>query len=147
MNVYLVRHGAYGFEAPSDRGPALSAYGREQAAAVGQWLATQPCTLTHLITSPYLRAQQTAAEIQAQLNTTLEPLELMEFSPSGEASMMQTIVESIAGEALLVVGHMCSIGTLARALCASAPTSFSTGMMVALEGEPGAWRVREIFRP
>ena len=145
MNVYLVRHGAYALDMFSDRGPALSAYGREQARAVGDFFLREGFPVTQVITSTYLRAQETAACIQEQLGCCLEPIELMDFSPSGDETTMRSIIEGFSTEGLLVVGHMCSIGYLARALCVDAPTVFNTCTAVVLEGAPKAWRVKRIF--
>lgn len=145
MKLYLVRHGAYALDTFTDRGPALSSYGREQARSVGCHLADQNANLTHIITSGYLRAQETAALIQDVLCTQLEPIELMDFSPSGDPYTMKSILESLEGEEILVVGHMSSIAYLARALCAHAPTAFDTCTMVILEGTPHQWSLKAVF--
>lgn len=145
MKLYLVRHGAYALDTFTDYGPALSSYGREQARSVGCHLAEQRASLTHVITSGYLRAQETAALIQEALGSSLEPIELMDFSPSGDPYTMKSILESLEGEEILVVGHMSSIAYLARSLSSQAPSVFDTCTMVTLEGVPNEWFLRDVF--
>jgi phosphohistidine phosphatase SixA len=147
MKLYLVRHGAYALETSSDRGPALSSYGRSQAQAVGAYLRAQQAPLTHVLTSGYLRAQETANLIQAALETTIEPLELIDFSPSGDPFTMKAIIEALPAEGLLVVGHMSSIAQLARLFCAQAPNTFRTCTTVILNFQEGHWRLEDTFTP
>lgn len=141
MKLYLVRHGAYTSDYASNAGPGLSSRGVEQARAVGHFLKKQGAKLEVVLTSPLLRAQETAQAIQDVLCTTIEPIESRDFSPSGDPETMQAILSEIPAEEILVVGHMCSIGELAHALCLQAPFVFETCTVVALERTASGWKL------
>lgn len=141
MKLYLVRHGAYSSDYASNAGPGLSPRGVEQARAVGRFLKKQHAKLDVVLTSPLLRAQETAQVIQDELQTALEPIESRDFSPSGDPDTMQAILSEIPAEEILVVGHMCSIGELAHTLCLQAPLVFETCTVVALERTPTGWKL------
>jgi len=68
--VYLIRHGAYDLDTTvtdDTKGNRLNALGHEQAALTGKRLAGMPVKLNSLVTSPYLRAAETAADIGAAI--------------------------------------------------------------------------------
>lgn len=74
MELILIRHAEPVRIAPGERGdgpvdPELTAVGREQAERLGAWLA--PDGIDHVITSPLLRARETAAPLAEHLG--LEP--------------------------------------------------------------------------
>jgi serine/threonine-protein phosphatase PGAM5 len=60
--VYLIRHGAYTPEDDRDdrEGNGLDSLGREQARWVGERLASLPVPIDTLVSSEFMRAQQTA---------------------------------------------------------------------------------------
>ena len=65
-SIYLVRHGIYDRDtsATDDRvANGLNAQGHEQAKLVGARLAGLPVKMTHLVSSEFLRAAQTADDI------------------------------------------------------------------------------------
>lgn len=138
MVLYLIRHGTY---ASGEIDPGLSPFGEAQARAAGRFLRAQGARPEVVLTSGYRRARETAALIQEELGTTLDPVESRDFSPSGDAETMRAILEGLGANETLVVGHMCSIGELARTLCAAAPHVFGTCMIVALERQDNDWRL------
>lgn len=140
MKLYLVRHGAYRSEYTSERGPGLSVRGEEQARVAGNFLRAQGAKPEVLITSGYLRAQETATQILAQLNLTLDPIETPDFSPSGDPMTMRAILEALEAPEVLVVGHMTSIGELAHALNFQAPPYFDTCTVMAFEYDGARWK-------
>lgn len=138
MVLYLIRHGAY---ASGDSDPGLSPFGLAQARAAGRFLRAQGARPEAVLTSGYRRARETAAAIQEALGTALDPLESRDFTPFGDPAAMRATVEALGVGEALVVGHMCSIGELARTLCPQAPHVFGTCMIVALEREDKDWRL------
>ncbi|HIV09372.1 MAG TPA: histidine phosphatase family protein [Candidatus Spyradenecus faecavium] len=138
MVLYLIRHGAY---ASGDSDPGLSPFGLAQARAAGRFLRAQGARPEAVLTSGYRRARETAAAIQEELGTALDPLESRDFTPFGDPAAMRATVEALGVGEALVVGHMCSIGELARTLCPQAPHAFGTCMIVALEREDKDWRL------
>ncbi len=142
MKIYLVRHGAYAMDYSGSAGPALSAFGREQAHAVGALLRAQGILPEVIVTSPYLRTQETAQCIQEELGSALDPIISQDFTPNGDPSTMRAILEALPAETILVVGHMCSIGDLAQHFSRQAPAVFGTCSTVALEREAETWHVQ-----
>lgn len=138
MVLYLIRHGAY---ASGDSDPGLSPFGLAQARAAGRFLRAQGARPEAVLTSGYRRARETAAAIQEELGTALDPLESRDFTPFGDPAAMRATVEALGVGEALVVGHMCSIGELARTLCPQAPHVFGTCMIVALERRDTDWRL------
>jgi phosphohistidine phosphatase SixA len=140
MKLYLVRHGAYRSDYTSDRGPGLSIRGEEQARVAGQFLKAQNAKPDLLITSGYLRAQETATQILAQLNIALDPVESPDFTPSGDPHTMRAIIEALSAKEVLVVGHMTSIGEFAHLLSFQAPPFFDTCTVMAFEYDGARWK-------
>jgi phosphohistidine phosphatase SixA len=140
MKLYLVRHGAYRSEYTSERGPGLSVRGEEQARVAGDFLRAQGAKPEVLITSGYLRAQETATHILTQLNIALDPIETLDFSPSGDPATMRAIVEALDAKEVLVVGHMTSIGEFAHSLNFQAPPYFDTCTVMAFEYDGARWK-------
>ena len=71
--VYLVRHGIYDRDttATDDRvANGLNALGHEQAKLIGARLAGLPVKMTHLVSSEFLRAAQTADDIAPFIKLT-----------------------------------------------------------------------------
>ena len=72
MNVYIVRHGKSGFDAPTDRQRTLTGRGRRQAGYLGKRLAALDDPPAVIVTSEYPRALETAQIIAEALG--LEPV-------------------------------------------------------------------------
>jgi serine/threonine-protein phosphatase PGAM5 len=71
--VYLIRHGIYDRDtsATDDRtANGLNARGHEQAKLIGARLEALPVKMTHLVSSEFLRAEQTADDIAPFLKLT-----------------------------------------------------------------------------
>ncbi len=94
-----------------------------------------------LITTPYLRAQETAATIQEELGTALDPIISRDFTPDGDPRTMAAIVEALPAQEVMVVGHMCAIGELAQYLHSAAPNVFGTCTVVAFEKKDERWQL------
>jgi serine/threonine-protein phosphatase PGAM5 len=71
--LYLIRHGMYDSDSTvtdDALGNGLNTLGHEQAALIGKRLAGLPVKLHALLTSNYLRASQTAADIGREIHMT-----------------------------------------------------------------------------
>lgn len=141
MKIYLVRHGECRSDVFTERGPGLTPRGMAQARAAGAFLRAQGACPKVTLTSGYLRADETAQAVLEALGGGPEPVASPDFTPSGEPEAMRAVLEGIAADEALVVGHMCSIGELAHALCLHAPTVFGHCTVVALEGAGRDWRL------
>lgn len=67
MEVTVIRHGTAEDRARTDADRALTAIGREEAERAGDRLAASGTVVDSIITSPYLRARQTAELVAARL--------------------------------------------------------------------------------
>jgi phosphohistidine phosphatase len=67
MRVTLIRHAEAGDDAPRDEDRALTARGREDARRLGQALARRGVEFSLLVTSPLVRAVQTAEIIASEI--------------------------------------------------------------------------------
>jgi len=83
--IYLVRHGLsegnLGKYFQGHLDPPLTDQGRQQAAALGQWLGKRDLTISAMYTSPLKRARQTAEIIGASLGPTaiIDEPDLIEY--------------------------------------------------------------------
>ncbi len=137
MKLIIMRHGQAGWSAPSDAERPLTEFGKEQAVSTAKQIKAC-CPVSLILASPYLRAQQTATEVAAQLSVPVVTME--ELVPEGKA---QTIIQKLPDEAvLMLVSHMPLVGNLTGLLCDGVTgqgPSFDTGSAALLELEcPGA---------
>ena len=63
MRLYIVRHGEAERRAPTDAERMLTPQGRRQVTALWQTLSAEGVTPGRLVSSPYVRARQTAEAI------------------------------------------------------------------------------------
>lgn len=142
MKLYLVRHGECRDDWFSERGPGLTHRGVAQAHAAGRFLKAQGARPTVTLTSGYARTEETARAILEELGGGPAPVASPDFTPSGDPETMRAILTALPAEEALAVGHMCSIGELAHALCLCASTVFGHCTVVALEGsDAGEWKL------
>ncbi|MEH6626234.1 MAG: histidine phosphatase family protein [Motiliproteus sp.] len=101
--VYLLRHGEAGY-AVSDPERELTDTGRIDTAAVVEQQVQSLFNVDRIVSSPYLRAQQTATIAQSFLpqQFSIEPSELL--VPEAKPSALIEWVEGQSGH-ILLVGH------------------------------------------
>jgi phosphohistidine phosphatase len=129
MRLYLVRH-AEAAPGEPDRERPLTKTGLEQAARVGERLAEEtPRPVAAVLTSPLLRARQTAELIAAPLG--IEPEPDQRLAPGATAADVRAAVAG-RGDAV-VVGHQPDCGHIAAELTGGAEPAFPPGGMVVIE--------------
>lgn len=93
MNIWIMRHGEAGFNAPTDSQRTLTEYGQQMALQQGQWLAqtlvNQGLRLDKILVSPYVRTQQT-------LQALLQGIQPGQFIKSF-ANSVENLVETWEG--------------------------------------------------
>jgi phosphohistidine phosphatase len=111
MDLFLIRHaeaaplGEGGVTEDSER--PLTEMGQRQAAAVGQMLARHDIRLDALVSSPLVRAQQTATILLAKLGKPQpELLTTEELSPGAKPRKLAKFLREVTGERIGLVGHM-----------------------------------------
>ncbi len=126
MRLILVRH-AHAKSGDPDELRPLSARGREEARALGERLAAERPDA--VVTSPLLRARETAAAIAKAAGVELRIDERL--APGATAADVLAAVES-AGETVVTVGHQPDCSEIAFALTGADP-GFPTAGSHALE--------------
>jgi phosphohistidine phosphatase len=143
MKIYLVRHaiavdfGTPGFENDSLR--PLTDKGREKMRRIAEALKELGVKPDLIVSSPYLRASQTASILVKALNYKEELIYSDNLIPMAESSdMIEEIRKKYSVDELMLVGHEPSISSLASALLTGNPslsTSFKKGGVCCLSVE------------
>ena len=128
MRVYLCRHAQAAPGDPDDL-RELTPTGVEQARALGEALAARSDPPALVLSSPLLRAQQTAAEIG---RLTGAPVRVVEALAPGATA--ETLARALAGEVgpVATVGHQPDCSEIALALVGRDP-GFPVAGMAELE--------------
>lgn len=120
MRLYLMRHGRAASRADwtaADAERPLTDEGRARTASAAHGLAALGIAAAAAITSPYVRARETAAIVAAELGLPLEMEAGLE--PGADLAALASVLaaHADAGE-LLVVGHEPDLSTLVGELIA-----------------------------
>lgn len=111
MNLYILRHGIAvergtpGLDKDADR--SLTLKGERRLWRITEAMAALELSFDLILSSPYLRARQTA-EIVAEAFRARKKLELLDsLIPDGDAKMLIAYLKSLqpAPESILIVGH------------------------------------------
>ena len=151
MKLYVLRHGEAEPHAPSDAARRLTPRGAAEVRTVTLACAQRLAGLQRVVTSPYQRARQTAAELMRTLNFAGELLVETALTPAGDARQVATLIDALGGEALLLVSHQPLVGELLcyltdREDLASMDTSCLAALDITACGRGGA-RLLWLERP
>lgn len=137
MQIWLVRHAIAAerdeFEGPDAERP-LTARGRKQFRSFVRWLETQASPPRAIITSPALRAVQTAEILRKGFGLKKREVAHSEpLSPGAEptdliAAALQATIESVA-----VVGHEPDLGRALSEFVGGGEFAFGKGYVAAVE--------------
>jgi phosphohistidine phosphatase len=160
MRVYLLRHGPAGSRDPSrwpdDAARPLSPRGRERTEEAVRGLARLEPAPTVILTSPLVRAEQTAKLLRQAYDGRKVSLESLDaLAPGGSyRAVLQRLVSLGTNDAVFLVGHEPDLGKLAGVLSFGAPASSlplkkAGAVAVAFDGEvrAGAGRLRWFLPP
>ncbi len=128
MRVYLCRH-AHAVSGDPDELRELTAEGAGQARALGEALATRPDPPVLVLSSPLLRARQTAAAIASAVDVAVRVAD--ELAPGASLETLAQLLEGQSGP-VAVVGHQPDCSEIAYALTGRDP-GFPVAGMVELE--------------
>jgi len=125
MRVTLIRHAEAGDDAPRDEARALTARGRDDARRLGQALARRGVEFTLMVTSPLVRAVQTAEIVASEIGyrDRLAVTDLL--VPEGTASRVVAFLRSTEREmqgspSIALVAHEPILSAVAAALLGKA---------------------------
>jgi len=150
MQVFLIRHGIAIDDAPGlgDEGRFLTPEGRKKTQHVGALLRKQIGRLDRVLTSPLVRAVQTAEIVARELECE-DVRALLALAPGAPISRVDAALEDAAdAERVALVGHEPSMSAIAAHLLglSSFPRSFKkAGVCAVTLDEPGAKGVFEWF--
>jgi phosphohistidine phosphatase len=117
MKVVLVRH-AEAAPGDPDELRALTPAGHDQARRLGEQLRADGVHPDAVLTSPLLRARETAADLGLG-----DPEPLDELAPGATAEAVKAAIAG-RGETVVVVGHQPDCGRIAAALRGGAEPAF-----------------------
>jgi phosphohistidine phosphatase len=127
--LYLVRH-ADAEPGDPDELRQLSPEGRAQARELGERLREEGVEVDALLTSPLLRARQTAAEVGRALDVEAEPDERL--APGATADGLRAALAG-RGDRVVAIGHQPDCGRIAAALTGGPEPDFPAGGLAVLE--------------
>jgi phosphohistidine phosphatase len=129
VRLYLVRHAEAAQGEPDDLRP-LTPAGRAAARALGNRLAGEGVRADAVLTSPLLRARETAAELGRALGCEVEPDERL--APGATAAAVREAVAG-RGATVVVVGHQPDCGEIAAELSGGPAPAFPPAGLAVLE--------------
>ena len=121
MRITLIRHAEAGDDAPRDEARALTERGRQDARRLGRGLARRKVELSLIVTSPLVRAVQTAEIVAAALAYRGRVLVTDSLIPEAPASQVVGFLASLsrdleAATSIALVAHEPILSAVAAAL-------------------------------
>ncbi len=139
MDLYILRHTSaadpHGYAQDADR--PLTETGRREAQNVADALLEIGNKIELVLTSPYLRARETASIITNKLK--IEPPEDCGFLlPGADSTALMMFLSQRRAQSIMLVGHAPDLSYLVSTLCMGLETSgveFSKGALALLDVE------------
>jgi phosphohistidine phosphatase len=128
MQLYLVRHAEAAGGEPDELRP-LTPAGREQARSLGERLRESGVRPDAILTSPLLRARETAVLLARELGVEAVPDDRL--APGATADQITSAVDG-RGETVVVVGHQPDCSRIAGALTGGPEPDFPPAGSVAI---------------
>jgi phosphohistidine phosphatase len=129
VRVYLVRHAEAEPGEPDDLRP-LTPAGRAAARGLGIRLAADGCRPDAVVSSPLLRARQTAVELAQALDA--EPEADERLAPGADADALRAAVAGV-GDEVVVVGHQPDCGRITAEITGGPEPAFPPAGVAVLE--------------
>ena len=129
VRLVIVRHAEAASGEPDELRP-LTPEGRDAARALGRRLADEGIAPDAVLTSPLLRARETAQELARPAGLEPEPDERL--APGATPEAVRAAAEE-RGETVVVVGHQPDCSRIAAALGGGEEPPFPPGGMLAIE--------------
>jgi len=153
MKLYLLRHGTASDMASSDAERELTREGEEEAKIAGSALAELGVKPSHVLSSPLVRARQTA-EIAARAMKFRGEVELLDELTNGTSTpaLLKVLQSYSSQEEILLVGHMPSLSEHLAALIGSKSPQglpLGKGSIVCIDADqirPGRGQLRWLMR-
>jgi phosphohistidine phosphatase SixA len=154
VNVFIMRHGEAESVAKTDMQRELTREGREDVEQMSTSYRDELSQVDIIWASPYLRAQQTAELMSAQLLTRPStPVTTQPFlPPNGNPRDVLAELESHRDQTVLIISHQPLVGVLVEALAGLEPGRYrmGTGSLACLSTEvyaKGCCELRWLHQP
>lgn len=138
MNLFFLRHGDALSQAADDATRPLSPLGEQQAIVAGRTLARLKVVPTTVLSSPLLRARQTAEIVMKEL--PVAALETTEYlAPTTDPRQLIEELNERSSASVLLVGHLPSLQTAASLVVSGtrdAGLRVATGTLIGVETPP-----------
>ncbi len=134
MDLYIIRHGIAADIAPSDRERPLTPPGRDQMRQMADWLAKQGARPQRIISSPLLRAVQTAEIVRDGVG--LEEGELLIspiMAPGADPQRLCKLLAETAADSVAIVGHAPDVQVYTSFFAGGGWLTFGRGNIACLE--------------
>jgi len=137
MRLYVMRHGPAEGDSPTGRDfdRRLTASGKECVATVATALRERQEAPPRILSSPLIRAVQTAEIVRTTLGVAEEVEIREELAPAENSVSLAFELARGPDAAVLVVSHAPDVSELCAALTGTRTGGFSAGMIVALDLE------------
>lgn len=144
VRFYLVRHGRAEVRHPAgDAARRLLPEGRAAFAAHARAVAAE-LRLTRIATSPFARAQETAALLGEATGAPVQPIAELSSGASDARALLR--LGAALGEGVALVGHNPEVAG-AVALAAGRQVEVPPGTVVAVDADAAAFRVAWVKSP
>ena len=130
MRLFLVRH-AEAEPGEPDELRKLTAHGRAQARELGARLAAEGAGGAAVVTSPLLRARETAEEVGRALGATPAPDERL--APGATAETLREAADEQGADKVVAIGHQPDCGRIAAELSGGPEPAFPTAGLVVID--------------
>ena len=144
MKILILRHGdAYPVgekNAAVDKDRTLTVRGKKQSRRAGKLCSRIRVIPDIILTSPYLRAHETAEYYRYAVKRKLDVKKINGLEPPGDVKAVEREIEEANAETVLLVGHEPFLGELLQFFLngnTGASVSLSKGSLSCLEYEPG----------
>jgi phosphohistidine phosphatase len=146
MRVTLIRHAEAGDDAPRDEERALTVRGRDDARRLGHALARRGVEFSLMVTSPLVRAVQTAEIVAAEIGYRDRMAVTDLLVPEGEALRVVAFLKSTArhledAPSIALVAHEPILSAVAAALLGKArhpPLRKTEALRIRIGGGPAS---------
>lgn len=130
MQLLILRHGHADVGSP-DQSRQLSVYGREQVRKQALWHHRDISATQVVLSSPYVRAAQTAEIItQATAATSIQWSD--DLVPNGSLRQVEALLQQYQASNVLLVSHLPLVGLLIDYLTGETATSMDTASLASL---------------
>ena len=135
-DIYLLRHAHAGNPdawTGDDAERPLSAKGRGQAERLARYLGSIGLKLDAIVTSPKVRARQTAEPVAVALG--VKYITDARLASQLDETVLEAILNDSGGERVMLVGHDPDFSDIAASLSGSADLPLKKGALARLEAE------------